>query len=900
MATNTIETAPQKDATTMDKDAQALQSVVDTLMGTYTLCAASIVSMSHMLNDTTASPEFRNLPTMNSPALTSPNSFLTSPFDTPLQQFDTSPIIDFADTFDGTSPMDTPLFDEFNTSPIDDSPFLDVLNTPVMDGVDGLEMYTTGGPLFDDGGVGMYEELEQVVKQPAPTTAATEVQWDALLKMSPQTAALDPALVYPSPSVASEHAFPALPAPQEAAPAPSPAPSALPTRRKQPSATGTRRNITPESLVPYDAPTQTRRYAMPSATSKKEVPATFARKKRKAMGGDAVAVDVGDDQLDDAELPPLKPDATEVEQIEYKRRQNTLAARKSRKRKLEYQQGIEVENSELKREVEVWKTRCELLSGMLKGAGINVDVQALAASKISNNIAIEDDLSKAFPGISEEQLWVKLPFVSRGLDTALTIHITQDRPPIGNVIKDQAIKTDEKDQHGDYRYKCKTHGELDCRTCFDWSKRVVQEFLRVAATIGKEVPPETTREDKLGLLAAMGVKLPSTTLLAEEAIDKKVKGALDAAQSFSRVMGEKEINPESLPVWTRDGGVSLPLAVRRDSVAEVSGFRGGPFPLYENALVDLRTSITSIASAIEDPGICHFVMQDKDQASAICFRVIDVRKVGTVPMIAILYNRTTRNRDIGDIPAWLQEPLGAKKLLQITATLEEQLLVLSFLHLNSKRLVSDYRPARTGPERHFVPSFILPVGSISQIDLGRLSSHSGTETEIALHSSVECQKAHWREHKPLCKSLSGGTWQTVTFSIEPEADPHVQTSSGRDGASSEGALRYLNVQTPFNVASDTFFDLAHEAPAGCPNIHGDYVFLIKIQRNRNGDKLPMLVYDRQRSLQVHLNYKDDPESHAKTLEQMKSALKMYRWARRVGELQLAVCLDRAPVEDPSW
>ncbi|KAK1232748.1 hypothetical protein PQX77_004106 [Marasmius sp. AFHP31] len=369
MINNLIEEGQHKDVPSMDKD--TLQSVVETLMGEFALRQTCDLVLTVALFDDAASPEFRNLPSMDSPAVTSPNSFLTSPFDTPLQQFDTSPLIDFADTYNGTSPLlDTPLFDDFNTSPIDDSPFLDMLNTPVMDGVDGVEMYTNGSPLFDDGGVGKYKELEQQVKS---TTA--QAGWDQLLKLSPQTSNLDPSLVYPSPSLPSEQSF--------SAPSPPKADTTAPTapRRKQPSATGTRRNITPESLVPYDAPTQSRRYVMPSATSKKEVPATFARKKRKMMGG-AVNVGVGDDELDDdADLPPLHPDASEKEQIEYKRRQNTLAARKSRKRKLEYQQNLETENDALKREVEAWKCRCELLSGMLKGAGVNVDVQDLLDPK---------------------------------------------------------------------------------------------------------------------------------------------------------------------------------------------------------------------------------------------------------------------------------------------------------------------------------------------------------------------------------------------------------------------------------------------------------------------------------------------------------------------------------------
>ena len=29
-------------------------------------------------------------------------------------------------------------------------------------------------------------------------------------------------------------------------------------------------------------------------------------------------------------------------------------------------------------------------------------------------------------------------------------------------------------------------------------------------------------------------------------------------------------------------------------------------------------------------------------------------------------------------------------------------------------------------------------------------------------------------------------------------------------------------------------------------------------------------------------------------------LKMYRWARRLGEYDLGICLDRAPAQNPAW
>ncbi|KIY62799.1 hypothetical protein CYLTODRAFT_360942 [Cylindrobasidium torrendii FP15055 ss-10] len=148
----------------------------------------------------------------------------------------------------------------------------------------------------------------------------------------------------------------------------SPAPAATPapkTRKpRKPSAvTGTRKNISPETMVSMEAPTQTRKYQAPSATSRKELPATFLKKKR------ARSEAFGDDDEPEEILPP---NATEMEQIEFKRRQNTLAARKSRKRKLEHQRGLETQLEELRAQLTHWKTRAELSEGVLKEKGLSV------------------------------------------------------------------------------------------------------------------------------------------------------------------------------------------------------------------------------------------------------------------------------------------------------------------------------------------------------------------------------------------------------------------------------------------------------------------------------------------------------------------------------------------------
>jgi len=131
----------------------------------------------------------------------------------------------------------------------------------------------------------------------------------------------------------------------------------LPSTKSKPAATGTRKNISPELLVPIEAPTQSRKYVIPSATSRKELPATWRRKRLRAAGpGDE------EDQLaEDGTATTL----SEQEQIEAKRRQNTVAARRSRKRKLEYQRELEQNLEHYKRESEVWKQRAMTCQALL-------------------------------------------------------------------------------------------------------------------------------------------------------------------------------------------------------------------------------------------------------------------------------------------------------------------------------------------------------------------------------------------------------------------------------------------------------------------------------------------------------------------------------------------------------
>ncbi|KAJ3797681.1 hypothetical protein GGU11DRAFT_756550 [Lentinula aff. detonsa] len=260
-----------------------------------------------------------------------------------------------------SSPFSTP-YDDFNVSPMDDSPFAPDLSTPIMDAVDeefgwsGM-MTAMDEPLFDDDASALYNMLVEAApaKEVAPAVSATELLNNKqLYTMSPSTPALEHVnSLYSSPR------FPSVNAPAKPS-------SSSSSTRKVSLATGTRRNITPDNLLPLDAPTQSRRYVTPSSTSRKDVSPAKKRSRSEAFEGD--------DEVHEDEIAPSKPpgpDATEMEKLEYKRRMSTIAARKSRRRKLEHKLMLEATVEELERDKEKWKMRCKVLQEVLKSHAVD-------------------------------------------------------------------------------------------------------------------------------------------------------------------------------------------------------------------------------------------------------------------------------------------------------------------------------------------------------------------------------------------------------------------------------------------------------------------------------------------------------------------------------------------------
>ncbi|OSX56733.1 hypothetical protein POSPLADRAFT_1158641 [Postia placenta MAD-698-R-SB12] len=88
------------------------------------------------------------------------------------------------------------------------------------------------------------------------------------------------------------------------------------------------------------------------------------------------------------------------------------------------------------------------------------------------------------------------------------------------------------------------------------------------------------------------------------------------------------------------------------------------------------------------------------------------------------------------------------------------------------------------------------------------------------------------------------------------------------------------------------------------NIHGEKVFLVKLQIGLSLDAMDVMIYDRQRSFgEVYFAKNEDAQLFADMKAEMRGprggfkGVKMYRYAKRVSDWKLNLCLDRATYRD---
>ncbi|KAJ3542900.1 hypothetical protein NM688_g5923 [Phlebia brevispora] len=424
--------------------------------------------------------------------------------------------------------------------------------------------------------------------------------------------------------------------------------------------------------------------------------------------------------------------------------------------------------------------------------------------------------------------------------------------------------------------------------------KCLQSFAMVDFTI------KFRREELISALNYMRVAIPPETKLPDDALHKRLKHALNGSQNAANTIAKPDLDISGLPMWP--SGRSVYEAGRRGDLSEgiqIASAKdragGDPFPLYSNPFMDLRQTVMGI-SKHWDEGLKSAIVQDLNREKCgINLRVVDVYKIDDkTPVLLVLYMIATQ-KDPRPV-RWVEEQQRRDGgIPSISATEVELKMLAELLAVNEKTLPSNVKLKKSAEEDGFKASFLLPLGPLTFEDIGKLNKDYGcavcgapaekrcSQCQSVTYCSAECQKADWPQHKKTCRSLKGGTWVTAPFTTQPFAGhPY---------------MAHLN---RFNSSRRDKITRAADAPPN--NIHEDKSFLIKIQIGGP----TMLIYDRQRSFQVHILQKDGPEVFRQLSTEMQGprggfmGMKMYRWAKRTGDFELSICLDRAPQETIQW
>lgn len=119
-----------------------------------------------------------------------------------------------------------------------------------------------------------------------------------------------------------------------------------------------------------------------------------------------------------------------------------------------------------------------------------------------------------------------------------------------------------------------------------------------------------SRRETLSILSAIGVELPPETRLSDEALEKRLKQAINAAQCLAQHIPNSPLNPATLAAWpsTSPGDDrSVHDAVKRGDMAEALANlearmqgRDNAVALYQNAVLDLRQTLMALASMLDE------------------------------------------------------------------------------------------------------------------------------------------------------------------------------------------------------------------------------------------------------------------------------------------------------------
>ncbi|KAH9925057.1 uncharacterized protein BXZ73DRAFT_50096 [Epithele typhae] len=452
-----------------------------------------------------------------------------------------------------------------------------------------------------------------------------------------------------------------------------------------------------------------------------------------------------------------------------------------------------------------------------------------------------------------------------------------------------------------------------------------------------------SRQETLSILRAMGVVIPETSVLPDDALDKRLKDALHAAQYKDRL--PDPLNLQSLPEWPkpspalaarRRGGdsgrdpTSLTNAMMRGNMHEMEQLdaakRMDPNAaenLYMNPFICLRMVLTEVVKFC-DYGSGWAVVDEGLMEEFVAIRVVSIRKMhNRGPVLVVLYRAFSKeqkresmkwcHRQSKDSPL---DPRAPSRLNRFSTTAVSRKLLLQLLKLNEPLVPKDFPIERKPDEADFKVSMLLSVGPLEQQSLAKLNNNFGcavcgkegasrcSRCQIVRYCSSDCQRADWKNHKPDCVPLINGRWCSIRATGDlASAIPELRGSSAdRRNWQTMTINRHANLIDPDPCPQKRTRNLSSVPP----NAWGEKPFVVKFQAGMQHMPMHLMMYDRKRSFQVFFVQQDDPTLFAEFLAEVRrprgghEGLKMYRWARRTGDWTFNVCLDRAPTTGTQW
>ncbi|KLO05440.1 hypothetical protein SCHPADRAFT_946908 [Schizopora paradoxa] len=432
---------------------------------------------------------------------------------------------------------------------------------------------------------------------------------------------------------------------------------------------------------------------------------------------------------------------------------------------------------------------------------------------------------------------------------------------------------------------------------------------------------DVTRDEIIEILGDMDVKLPANTKLPLDALQQRLTRAIELAQA---PVTSDEVDPSKLKKWSIKASKKKPMidvmgAVTWKEAAMLMAPVGQRNPMeYINAFISLRNAVVEIG-VNWDEGSKLAVVEDEKMAYGFSMRIVDVYALtDDIPVFIVVYEHGSGSlfsRRAGI--HFLSEPVPGMKPgqdgVEIKTTFLAQKLLLKVLEMNAKYLPESYAPAlRPNEKKHgHKISFLLPIVPLTMREIGSLSKDvgcfiCGNETasrcagcQTVSYCGKVCQKADWARHKVECKnrSLENGTWLEIPLS-----------GMGYNGMFVQSINKFSTVQGFGNdkLKADATSKLRSDADGPPENVHGDALFIIKIQvPPPGGMRAPIMIYDRQRSIEIYHRFDADRSGYEALEETARRTgylgQKIYRYAKRTGVKKLSICLDREPsAEATKW